>query len=120
MKALAEEEGQPFNEEASREKFGQLEANGQIWIDAENFALHRLQWHVPTLTLEGGSEASLSFQVDLRDHNSALTIAPPKDAVPFSPQNLLSGTLPAEADTILEEQNSSQESLGDILRSIRN
>ena len=56
------------------------ELTGQLWIDAEQFNVLRIQWTATALS-ERGYEGSLSVQ--LREHNAAPPIVPPEDAVPF-------------------------------------
>jgi len=54
---------------------------GEMWIDAETYHIHRINWHlVPT----GGTEGTDTlFTINLYEHNKDVSIQPPQRSEPF-------------------------------------
>lgn len=79
MASTAEKKGTPFNAAQARTELQQYDVNGELWIDAESFLLHRLRWTVdsrpPALHIE--------FGADLRKHNAAAGVVIPSAAEPL-------------------------------------
>jgi hypothetical protein len=79
------ENGEQFDEASVRSSLEDLDATGEIWIDAETFAVHRLRWDILQQVTDAGQQLGGSFTVDFTDHNNAPDIVPPADAQEFSP-----------------------------------
>jgi hypothetical protein len=57
-------------------------ADGELWIDADTFALRRVQWVWEQST--PGIPASLSsFWLDVSSHNTAPPVSPPENSLPW-------------------------------------
>ena len=86
MKSTAEQQGKPFDPVTARGQFARYDTIGELWIDAETFFPHRLQW---TITSKGDPPSErMGFTVDLRHHNAAAPII-----LPENPQVLDTGLL---------------------------
>lgn len=74
---------------------------GELWIDAETFVVHRIEWDAEPAAA-GGLDGNLT--VTLRDHNTAPPVVPPENAVPLQSvlQHSSPGLTPEEAE-ILEQ-----------------
>lgn len=87
-----ERKEQPQTEEW-RKAAEKLDAEGELWIDAETFYVQGLRWTLSS------SEASMPYEVqmqfDLSDHNAVNPIQPPADAelLPANPLEVLPGGL---------------------------
>lgn len=86
LKRSATASNEHFDETKIKQFLSQLGTDGELWIDAETFNVHRIVWK-----LDFGLfvPIDVSFQMDLRDHNIAPAINFPSDALPFSPIELL-------------------------------
>ena len=88
-----------------------VNADGELFIDAETFLIERLVWHISAPELPFG-KFSLDLTLDLKDHDNAPPIVPPLDAIPFPsgasfPMDmgaLSSGDLLQEVTPSLEEE----------------
>ena len=87
MKTSAEARGTAFDATATRAELAQYNANGELWIDAETFVLHKLSWTVTSK--ETPPAMHLQFTVGLGKHNQAGPIAIPTKATPFQPELLI-------------------------------
>lgn len=85
LAAVAQEKGAEFAPELVREDLKNLEASGQLWIDAEHFYIQKIVWVLQSLTLKNGGSASASVTITFRNHNSAPNIIPPTEYEIFSP-----------------------------------
>jgi hypothetical protein len=94
-RALSEERGAVFDEAALREDLGSLHAQGELWIDARQFTLRRIQWTIPGWALPDGSLARLQFSAHLTDYDRAPSITVPVNAEPFPWTDLLLPALPS-------------------------
>ncbi|MBI3335974.1 hypothetical protein HYZ98_00195 [Candidatus Peregrinibacteria bacterium] len=59
-----------------------VNAEGELFIDAETFLIERLVWHISAPHVPFGA-FSLDLTLDLKDHGKAPPILPPLDATPF-------------------------------------
>lgn len=59
-----------------------VNADGELFIDAETFLIDSLVWHINATKLPFG-KFSLDLTLDLKDHDKATPIIPPTDAIPF-------------------------------------
>lgn len=89
LEQVARENDQEFDAEAAAADLAGMQARGDLWIDAETFFVHALEWDISSLTLSDGQTIASSFRVDLQDHNDAEPVTPPTDAQEFSPFALL-------------------------------
>jgi hypothetical protein len=82
---LARERGEVFDLAGLTEELASSAATGELWIDAETFVLHRVQWTVTSLPLGTSGSSTFSFTIDIFDHNHAPPIELPDNAVPLDP-----------------------------------
>lgn len=88
LEEVARERGQTAQPETWRKFVDQVEAAGELWIDAEEYFIRGVQW---TLTMPGQANPfTLTLRVELRDFHQADPIVPPTDAQNF-PANPLEG-----------------------------
>lgn len=59
-----------------------VNADGELFIDAETFLIERLIWHITAPDVPFGT-FSLDLTLDLKDHGKAPPILPPVDVIPF-------------------------------------
>ena len=85
---LSEGSEEPVDADAVLRWISDYDPTGELWIDAENFMVHRLLWHVSRKEPE---PLSGSVQVDFFDHNAAPQISPPAEFELFSPMLMLQG-----------------------------
>lgn len=95
LSEVYQKQNDTFDRSAYEESFIHMQAQGELWIDAENFYMQKLQWEISDLPLDGGDTASVAFTVHFRNHNSTPQITPPADAKQFTPEALFA--LPQEA-----------------------
>lgn len=117
LSKVAEERGEEFSVADVEDQFEAMDADGQLWIDAETYYIQRLRWVVESLPLESGGKASLSFTVDFRDHNQAPPLSPPEDFELFTPLVLLTPTVESLFESLPEGGDLDEEALQHILRS---
>ncbi len=104
LEVVSEERGEEFDRDEIFEIVNEGSASGEIWIDAETFFVHKLKWKIkPIVLADSTQEISGEFTVNLWNHNQALEIQLPNDAMLFSPENFVP-TIPSieEADDILQ------------------
>lgn len=94
LATAASQKGEVFDAQQVREDLEQLQASGQLWIDAEEFFLQKITWVLQSLPIGGGT-ASASLTVTFRNHNAAPPILPPSEFKPFTPAVFFS--LPSDA-----------------------
>lgn len=87
LKASALERSETFDEEATRSDVLRYRVEGELWIDAETFSLHRLRWMI--VTNEDPDGLRFSIDAELFDHGKALQIAPPAQFKMFDSTNFL-------------------------------
>jgi len=85
LRRVAEEQKEDFDEERMQSVLQNFDAEGELWIDAEHFYLHRIEWKILPALGQDPAAFSLLFTIDLRDHGNAPPVSPPADAEPFSP-----------------------------------
>lgn len=95
LSAIAIEKGEEFDALATADAIEDIEASGQLWIDAQTYYVQKMSWVVQSIPLENGGTASIAFTVSFRNQNDAPAIVPPLDAKQFSPAIFF--TLPSEA-----------------------
>ncbi|MDD5026598.1 MAG: hypothetical protein PHH13_04485 [Candidatus Peribacteraceae bacterium] len=81
----AQEGGETVDMEGLRSQLADVDAKGELWIDAQTFLIHRIRWEIAHIPVGKDGTASLSFTMDLSKHNEAQPIAIPSDALPYSP-----------------------------------
>ena len=91
---LARSRGEEIEEEKLRADLEGIDAKGQLWIDADTFIIHKLQWTFTTPISSGAQSLSTSVMIDIFDHNSADPVIPPADAVQFRSMQFLDAPLP--------------------------
>ena len=97
LREVSVEQGKPFDEAAVRASIANLEATGEIWIDAETYYVQRLQWDVSQGSEGVMKSVTASFLVDFYDHDSVAPIELPEDALEFTPLMFLDA--PSALDT---------------------
>lgn len=82
LEKIAQERGEPFDRVQAEKFLSAYEARGTIWIDAQTYVIREIAWIFENAPGSPVMEASLNMQ--LRDHDEAVEIVPPADAVPYS------------------------------------
>ncbi|PIR54433.1 hypothetical protein COU75_00785 [Candidatus Peregrinibacteria bacterium CG10_big_fil_rev_8_21_14_0_10_42_8] len=95
-------------------------AKGELWIDAETYYVHKLQWNIKEYPIQVGGMADIQFTVTFTDHNNAPDILLPLNAKEFSPYELLSPPeLDFTNDSILDTNlDLDDEAINSLLRSM--
>ena len=101
MRKAATDSGSPFDEDEVRSSIGDLDADGEIWIDAETYQVQRLQWDLSQGVGDTTKSANATFSVDFFDHNSASAIVFPEDAQEFTPFMFLGAPSALDIDETL-------------------
>ena len=79
-------EGESFDRSEAVAMLERLTVTGELWIDAETYHVRRVDWEVrQKATEEDAGTATVSFTMQLTDHNEAEAITAPQGAEPFSP-----------------------------------
>lgn len=102
-----------------KESLKSVVATGELWIDAETYYVHKLQWNIEGYPMDTGGETSLDFTVTFTDQNNAPDILPPSDAKEFTPYELLG--LPEdgfEQDLNEQQYDLDDEAINSLLRSM--
>lgn len=81
MRGLAEERGQPFSAENARRALERYDARGELWIDAETFAVRRISWAV--VPKDAPTTMRLTLRMDLRNHDAATAVLAPAQSKPI-------------------------------------
>jgi len=81
----AQEGGGTVDTASLQSQLADVDAKGELWIDAQTFLIHRIRWEIAHIPVSEGATASLSFTMDLSRHNEAQPITIPSDALPYSP-----------------------------------
>ncbi len=87
MQGLAEERGQPFSIEETRRTLDRYDAQGELWIDADTFVVHRIAWTI--VTREKPPATRIAFRLQLRKHDDAPGVTIPTQSQPLDPTFLL-------------------------------
>jgi hypothetical protein len=104
LERTAQENNKEFKAEDMMEFVNSIEGKGKLWIDTENFYLHRADWDVK-LSPKDGDELSFSFSVTLSDHNVDVAISPPEGAQIFNPLLFLGGDDTSDGIPAINLQN---------------
>ena len=94
LKTVSESKGQILDLENIAVELEQVEASGQLWIDAETYHVRKISWVVQSFPIGDSTVASVSFSVTFRNINDAPTIEPPEGAQRFTPEVFF--TLPSD------------------------
>ena len=97
LREVSVEQGKPFDEADMSASIADLEATGEIWIDAETYYVQRLQWDVSQSAQAVLKSVTASFLVDFFDHDNVAPIVLPEDALEFTPLMFLDA--PSALDT---------------------
>lgn len=84
LRAVAAEQGEPFDAAKVRASFVDVVASGQLKIDTETYYVQSLRWVIQSFPVSTGS-LSASFTITFRNHNNAPDILPPENPQLFSP-----------------------------------
>lgn len=93
--AIARDKGETVDIAEIRSSLANVKGNGEIWIDAETFFIHKLVWNIESLPQSTVGTADIALTLTLRNHNNAPTVVPPTEAKVFSPAIFFS--LPPDA-----------------------
>ena len=85
LQRVAEQSGQTFNKTDVAMQLTPYEAMGELWIDAENFEMHRAVWRIVRM---GAADPVLQLTTELTRHNIADPVRPPPDAQDLSAQSI--------------------------------
>jgi hypothetical protein len=91
LRRAAEEQKEEFKEADVRESLKNLQAEGELWIDAESFFIHKLVWHVTWKDETNAKDYKLDVTLTFLNHNAAPPITPPANAEELSPNLFLPG-----------------------------
>lgn len=102
LKTMAKDRSQPFDEAAIKADLQSYSATGKLWIDAESFNMHRVEWDIRRVQ-DGKETLSAAVHIDFMQHDAAPAIAVPPSsrifgaagfAVPSGSAALLSAPMP--------------------------
>ena len=96
LKKVAADRGEPMPQEELDSLLTSFSATGELWVDAENFFIHKLTWDVQKLPVGASPPLAVKFTVTLRDHNAAPPVTPPEKFELFSPFMFLQSTTGTE------------------------
>ncbi len=122
LKQLAEERQEPYDEETVEAFIEQTVMTGQLWIDANDYYLRKVEWEAIQQE-DGKTVGHFTLALTFTDQNEAEAVIPPAESQEFSPFQFLQAgqptttplqELPAGLDTqnLTEEQ---QEALIEML-----
>lgn len=94
---VAAQREEPFDEQGVRQSIAELDATGELWIDAETYYVQRLQWNIKQVVSSTGQAVGAAFSADFFDHDAAPAVDLPEGAVEFTPFMFL------DAPTVLNE-----------------
>ncbi|MBU0766252.1 hypothetical protein KKF55_00485 [Patescibacteria group bacterium] len=86
---LSKDNAQDVDEEYIRTMLDGLSALGELWIDAETFYLQRIIWTIEALNPKENKPMTISFTMDLMDHNNTDHVVLPEDSDLFTVEELL-------------------------------
>jgi len=81
---LAQERGEEFDATATLQLLQNVQANGELWVDAKTFVVHRVRWQLNALPVGEQGEGSVSFTIEFTDHDEAPEIEMPSDTLPLT------------------------------------
>lgn len=100
LEGVASAQQEPFDRTAVSDSLQKLSAEGEMWIDAETYALLRVTWRIGALQdVKGGTVASGTLTVSFSDFNTAPLVSPPADAKKLTPALLL-GSSPSSSASL--------------------
>ena len=83
---LSEIQGQ-VDAEKEMQLLKNMEAKGNVWIDAQTFLLRRVEWTIKTKAPE--PPLTITFNMDITDHNTDIKISPPDSSIPLPSSSFL-------------------------------
>jgi hypothetical protein len=78
MQEVARSRGHELTEAEALLSIQHLTMNGELWIDAETYVLHKVQWSI--VSDDASSPLDVRFTLTMRDHNAQVNIQEPNDA----------------------------------------
>ena len=89
LQKLSQNNAERIDESELRSKFEELTTDGELWIDAQTFALHRILWNIKFLRPQDSEETIIAFTMNLMDHNEVPSIEPLTNVALFTVEELL-------------------------------
>ena len=83
LQRAADEKGEELQPEKVRDTIDDVIMEGELWIDVKTFYLQKLEWDITNGDEEEGM--TISFTVNMENHDNTDPITPPEGAEPFSP-----------------------------------
>lgn len=108
LQEVAATRNETFDRAALSRSIAGLQAQGEMWIDAQTYVLRQVTWNIREFPTEQGM-FSASFTVRLSDIDSAPPVTPPADAQPFAPASFFG--IDAESGTLSPAQREQYRSL---------
>lgn len=93
LAGVAAEEGGQFDATHIASVLDGVQASGELWIDADSFVVHRVQWSLERTV--GDKPFSLRLSIDMTDHNRAPAVLLPEVTQPLSLEALLLQIFPS-------------------------
>ncbi len=66
----------------------EMEARGELWVDAESFQISKIRWTIAPFGISEASKLALSFTIVFFE-NEISSIEAPSDAAPLSLENII-------------------------------
>lgn len=101
LETLAQQKGEPFDKASMQETVSHITGEGELWIDAETFQLHKVTWDLKNVPLNTIGHIDVSVTVNFSNHNAAAPITIPTDAEMLSPAALLGVPPPQYPEQVL-------------------
>jgi hypothetical protein len=84
LEEVARVRDEEFDREKTLTSLKGIKTDGELWIDAQSFEIHRIVWDVAS-TEGAKSPFALHIIFDVFDHNNAKPIVPPEEFKVFAP-----------------------------------
>ncbi|MDD5623430.1 MAG: hypothetical protein PHI23_01830 [Candidatus Peribacteraceae bacterium] len=108
LEQVAVEQQQPFDRTATEQSLSTLQADGELWIDAETFFVQKIIWNIKSFALGEDLTLNGTFTASLTDHNAVPPLTLPQDAKLLTPLNLFGSQAGSsglgELQKLMEEQ----------------
>jgi len=89
LQKLSQDNAERIDESELRSKIEELTTDGELWIDAQTFALQRILWTIKFLRPQDSEETIIAFTMNLMDHNEVPSIELPTNVALFTVEELL-------------------------------